>query len=147
MSRPDQPTVVVGIDDTQAARAALRWAVHQAETTRSTVAAVAVWHQPGAMSAGTADMIAPIVDDADLEAQAQRWLSDALNELPGGTERLVHTEILSGEPTDVLLQRAREAELLVLGNNRRGPVAGAVIGSVALSCSHHAECPVVLVPA
>ena len=146
MSKPDQPTVVVGIDDTEAARAALRWAVHQAEATRSVVAAVAVWHQPTAMTAGTADMIAPIVDDADLEAQAQRWLSDAIAELPGGTDQLVHEEVLSGEPTDTLLERAREAELLVLGNHRHGRLAGAVIGSVALACTHRADCPVVLVP-
>lgn len=147
MSKPDQPTVVVGIDDTDAAKAALRWAVHQAESTRGTVAAVAVWHQPVTMTAGTADMIAPIVDDADLEAQARRWLGDALGSLPGDTERLVRGEVLSGEPTEVLLERARGAELLVLGNKRRGSVAGAVVGSVALSCTHHAECPVVLVPA
>jgi predicted dienelactone hydrolase len=37
--------------------------------------------------------------------------------------------------------------LLVVGNTGRGALAGAVTGSVALRCAHHARCPIVLVPA
>jgi nucleotide-binding universal stress UspA family protein len=46
----------------------------------------------------------------------------------------------------VLLDRALRADLLVLGNKGRGGVTGAMLGSVAQRCAHHARCPVVLVP-
>lgn len=54
--------------------------------------------------------------------------------------------VVHGDPKEVLLAQARDAAMLVLGNHRHGRVAGALLGSVALSCAHHAGCPVVLVP-
>ncbi|MQA15745.1 MAG: hypothetical protein GEV09_16780 [Pseudonocardiaceae bacterium] len=51
-----------------------------------------------------------------------------------------------GDAATVLLEAAHDPELLVVGNGGRGALAGAVAGSVALRCVHHARCPVVLVP-
>ena len=142
----NERTIVVGVDETDAARAALRWAVRHARDVGGTVAAVAVWQQPPMLAAGTAEMIAPVVDDAELEADARRWVSDAVAELPAGAAELVEGRVVQGDPKEVLLDQARGAAMLVLGNHRHGRVAGALLGSVALSCAHHADCPVVLVP-
>jgi nucleotide-binding universal stress UspA family protein len=45
----------------------------------------------------------------------------------------------------VLLQRARSADLLVVGSRGRGAFRGLLLGSVALHCAMHAPCPVLVV--
>ena len=54
-------------------------------------------------------------------------------------------EVLRGAPSDVLLARAREAALLVVGSRGHGTVRPALLGSVALHCVMHATCPVLVV--
>jgi nucleotide-binding universal stress UspA family protein len=143
---PDRATVVVGIDGTAPSRAALRWALRHAERIRAQVCAVAVWQQPVSVTPPDASGMTPVIPDAELEAQARSRLDAAIAELPDDAKKIVTPRVEVGDPRSVLLERARDAEMLVLGNDRHGAVAGAVVGSVALSCVHHADGPVVLVP-
>jgi nucleotide-binding universal stress UspA family protein len=138
-SDPRGPTVVVGVDGLDASRAALAWAVRYADHVAATVRAVAVWRPPP-----------PIAQpewftDEEYERDARRWLDEALAELPGGHEH-IEGLVVGGEPGDTLLEHARGAVALVLGSRRHGAVEGALVGSVALHCAHHARCPLVLVP-
>ncbi|HEY3649052.1 MAG TPA: universal stress protein [Streptosporangiaceae bacterium] len=139
------PTIVVGIDGSAPARAALRWATEYAELSRAHVRAVAVWQQPAPVSDGFGGMV-PVAPDDDLSAQAQSWVDEAMAALPRDGAKLAARTVLEGAAKELLLDLAEDAQLLVLGNKRRGAVAAAVIGSVALSCVHHASCPVILVP-
>ncbi|MGH8964216.1 MAG: universal stress protein, partial [Actinomycetes bacterium] len=82
-----------------------------------------------------------------VESEARNWLGEALSALAPdehGTE--VHTHTEEGDPAQRLLDHCTGADLLVLGNHGRGAVMGALLGSVAQRCAHHARCPVVLVP-
>lgn len=56
-------------------------------------------------------------------------------------------EILEGEASEEILRiaRARHADLIVIGSRGRGPVPGALLGSVSAAVVRHAECPVVVV--
>jgi nucleotide-binding universal stress UspA family protein len=45
----------------------------------------------------------------------------------------------------VLLDAAKNADLLVVGNRGHGSFVDALIGSVSIRCLHHAACPVVIV--
>ncbi|WP_037062848.1 universal stress protein [Pseudonocardia acaciae] len=149
MSTPDHATIVVGIDGTEASRAALRWATRYAQHTPAParVNAVAVWRLPSTMAAPDGSGMVPLTSDADLEAQAWHWLDEALEDLPPGSDGdAVTPTVEGGNPRDVLLERASDAELLVLGNKSRGAIAGAIAGSVVQHCVHHARCPVLLVP-
>lgn len=138
---PGSPVVVVGIDGSDPSRAALAWAVGYAEQVGATVRAVAVWQQPSAI--GQAEWF----PEPEYERAAQAWLDDALAGLPGGPHEDVEGLVARGDPGDTLLEHARGAGALVLGNSRPGGVAGALLGSVGQHCVHHAECPLVLVPA
>ncbi|GEL20224.1 universal stress protein [Pseudonocardia asaccharolytica] len=81
------PGVVVGIDGSAEARAALHWAVRYARDVGATVHAVAVWHQP-VQFADTAPLPAPEFEDA-----ARTWLADALPRRPRARAGPVRTVI------------------------------------------------------
>jgi nucleotide-binding universal stress UspA family protein len=58
--------------------------------------------------------------------------------------RLEH-EIIHGGATEVLVEAAKSAELLVVGSRGHGSFAGLLLGSVSQQCVQHAPCPVVIV--
>jgi nucleotide-binding universal stress UspA family protein len=67
--------------------------------------------------------------------------------LPADARQVVDRQVRRGDAATELLTAARDADLLVLGNHGRGGIVGALVGSVAQRCAHHAGCPLVLVPA
>jgi nucleotide-binding universal stress UspA family protein len=52
---------------------------------------------------------------------------------------------LAGNPAQVLLEQAADADLLVVGHRGLGSIAGTWLGSVGLQCVLHATCPVAVV--
>ena len=143
--------IVVGIDGSQAAQAALRWAIGYARCVDAPVHAVAVLAQPLLPADGVTVPVASPLWDADLDArfaaEAQRWVANALPE-PYADEPTptVTLQTTPGDPSDVLCEHARTARLVVLGNPHQSALAAALTGSTALRCLHHINCPVVLVP-
>ena len=144
------PRAVAGVNDSASARAALRWAIGWAGHTGTRVVAIAVWEPLVPVVAGpeigAGVLVASVPTDEQLQDQAGQWLDDAIAALPAGAEQLLDREVVRGDATTVLLDAARGAELLVVGNTRRGALAGALANSVAQRCVHHARCPLVLVP-
>jgi nucleotide-binding universal stress UspA family protein len=146
----EAPRVVAGVDDSGSARAALGWAVGWARHTGARVLAVTAWapHLPVVTGpeVGAATVAARVLTDEQLQSQARQWLDDAIAALPDGAEQILDREVVRGDVATVLLDAARSAELLVVGNTRRGALISAITGSLAQQCVHHARCPVVLVP-
>jgi nucleotide-binding universal stress UspA family protein len=56
-------------------------------------------------------------------------------------------DAVSGSPAEELLSATQDAELLVVGSRGAGGFARLVMGSVSSQVSHHAPCPVVVIPA
>ncbi|MEJ3652476.1 universal stress protein [Actinomycetes bacterium KLBMP 9759] len=149
-----QARVVVGVDDSPPAHAALAWAVDYARRTGSRVHAIAVWAPPVPPIAGPElgagalmHTRAADLSDDQMAAVAERSLAAAVAELPGDAGALVDVSVEPGDPAAVLLAAAEDADLLVLGNAKHGALVSAVTASVAARCNHHATCPIVLVPA
>jgi nucleotide-binding universal stress UspA family protein len=144
--------LVVGVDGTAAGVAALRWAADQARATGARVLAIAVSAPPPLMAGGPeagAGMVAQTMlgDEQQFTAAADAWLTEAIEALPADARQVVDRQVRRGDAATELLAAARDADLLVLGNHGRGGIVGALVGSVAQRCVHHAGCPLVLVPA
>lgn len=146
----EAPRVVAGVDDSGSARAALHWAVGWARHTGARVVAITAWapHLPVVTGPeiGATTVAARVLTDEQLQAQAQQWLADAIATLPDGAGQVLDCQVVRGDVVGVLLDAAVNAQLLVVGNTRRGAWVSAITGSLAHQCVYHARCPVVLVP-
>jgi nucleotide-binding universal stress UspA family protein len=143
--------VVVGVDGTAAGVAALRWAMDHAQGTGAGVSAIAVIEPPlpvmGGPEIGGGFVVQPVLDDEQLTAAADAWLDEAIAALPADARQNVDRQVRHGDAATELLEGARGADLLVLGNHGRGGLASVLARSVAQRCAHHVTCPLVLVPA
>ncbi len=140
-SRP----IVVGVDGSPAAQAALRWAVDEAGLRDCRVEAVSAWHMDYGMAMGSmAAEIALHLSPEDRRAAQQAVLDGAVEEF---TDVEILRVLVEGDPRTALVRASQDAELLVVGSRGHGPIVEAIIGSVGSYCVHHAPCPVVVVRA
>lgn len=138
--------IVVGVDGSDSSKAALRWAVRQAELNGSQVEAVIAWQYPpmiGGFGLGPASAMALNFDEI-----AAKTLSDSIAEvadlaMPVG----IATAVTEGHPAPVLLRAADGAALLVVGSRGHGGFTSALLGSVSQYCAHHTPCPLIIVRA
>ncbi len=133
--------IVVGVDGSDSARAALDWALGEARLRSGQVRLVSAWHYPVVGdAAGRAPDREAFGDHArQANAEALRRAADAGVEVTG--------EVTEGHPADVLLQAADGADLLVVGSRGHGGFAGMLLGSVSNHIVQHARCPVLVVRA
>lgn len=111
--------VVVGLDGTPAADAALEVALELAAARGADLVVLHCAEQP--------------VVDRLVAARA------------AGRGVLVRVVSGAGHPDDLLLAEARRAQLVVVGSRGRGDLAGLLLGSVSAALVHGADCPVVVV--
>ena len=140
------PRIVVGVDGSPSARTALRWAVRQAELTGASIDAVLAWHYPAAATGGFGSAPMGLYDDTGFRESGQKTLAYEISEVadPGSAVR-VRAQVTEGNAAQVLLDAAKDADLLVVGSRGHGGFASALLGSVSQHCVHHAHCPVVVV--
>jgi len=138
--------IVVGVDGSQGSRAALRWAVGQAELTDSSIEAVIAWTFPAAAAGfGLGPMVPE--DSADFyEELAAKHLQSAITDsVEPGCEVEITPAVRRGPAAEVLLDSAGGADLLVLGSRGHGGFAAMLLGSVSQHCVRHARCPVAII--
>lgn len=136
--------IVVGIDASAAARAALLWAADQSAVTGSPLRVVHAWQ----MTAAQVESATPAFWEtsvADARARATRWVRDAL----GPRATTVHwvLDVAEGPAGSVLVQRSRTASAVVLGTGEHSGLRRLVSGSVSHYVLSHALPPVVAVRA
>lgn len=140
-------TIVVGIDGSPDAERALDWASDQAALEQRTLTLVHAVQVVGFPAAGTfvatgidyGGMTDILLDSGRVLLAAAR--DHALERRPG----IEVVDVLSsGDARNELLTLSRRAALVVVGSRGRGPVASLLLGSVSVSVSKHAACPVVV---
>lgn len=141
-----RPYVVVGMDASDPARRALRWADSYASLAGGTVTAVAALPGFEPSSDDSAAAIRSIERKLhSAEADALARCDAVVREVLGGDVTRVVTAALAGGVADVLLEAASDADLLVVGSTPKGALGRALIGTSPLGRLSMAPCPVVLV--
>ena len=140
-----EPLVVVGVDGSPESVGALKWAAAYAGATGASVKAILSWHYPA--PAGPAPVgVAPQVISDEVRANMQDVLDKAITEVYGtSTPQKVQAEVAYGHPSQVLVEKSKTADLLVVGNRGHGSFTGMLVGSVSIHCVTNAACPVVVV--
>lgn len=138
--------IVVGVDGSENAAAALAWAVEEGRRRGATVEAVHAWHEP--VVGGTAAGLVPVPLDTDAFEQGSRQqLDEAVDAVvDDGTGLELERLLVHDSPARALLDRAAGADLLVVGRRGHGGFMGLLLGSVSQQIVWHAPCPVVVVP-
>jgi nucleotide-binding universal stress UspA family protein len=143
-SNDTTPRIIVGVDGSAPSVSALRWAVRQAEMTGGTIDAVIAWEFPLVASGFGWAPNKAFADTCYCEV-ATKTLNTAVGDVNPPPSVVVNQVVLEGNPAQVLLDVAKDADLLVVGNRGHGAFVDALIGSVSVRCLHHAACPVVIV--
>jgi len=146
MSDNESRPVVVGVDGSAAARAALEWAVQDARRRGCRVDAVHAWYAyyGGIVGPLPAEVWLELSPEA-LTAAHERVLAEAVKGVEDASGVEIRQVLVEGDARTVLARASEDAELLVVGSRGRGAVAGIVLGSVSSYCVHHASCPVVVI--
>jgi nucleotide-binding universal stress UspA family protein len=137
-------TTVVGVDGSDSSLEALGWAIREAGLTGATLNVVTAWSFPEHPTPFGIVPELPLAEDP--LAETRKRLDQVVEAARGGIERLdVRTRVVHGAAATVLLESARDADLLVVGSRGLGTIAGLLLGSVSEHCVRHASCPVVVV--
>ncbi|SSC26007.1 Universal stress protein A, partial [Klenkia terrae] len=150
---PGRPRVVIGVDDSPGARAALAWGLPEAAR-RGACVQVVTSFPVDYYTAGSYMAAAFPFEEIRQETARQtgRLLEEVTAELVAagvtGIEELpVEVLAVAGSPAIDLVERSRGAALLVVGSRGRTAIRSLLLGSVSLHCAGHAHSPFVVVPA
>ena len=145
--------IVVGSDGSEDAGRALLWA---AELAHSVGAEVIVVHASGAravpywaLESGNVLAFETVEKAFEVWREDQRERVETEWSAPLHEAKVPYRAVVAeGSPAAVIMETAdtEEADLIVVGRRGRGGFAELVLGSVGHQLTHHARCPVVVVP-
>ena len=120
--------IVVGVDESEHSKIALRWALDEAKLRQASLRVIHAEHH----YAG--------------ELERVKWLDGIVRDVVGESPGVeIAQSIVDGGAAHILVEAAREADILVVGSRGHGGFAGLLLGSVGQQCAQHAHCPVVIV--
>jgi nucleotide-binding universal stress UspA family protein len=140
--------IVVGVDHSAGANAALVFAEEEARLRGSALRAVHAW-QYGYIGYTGFEGGMPAVggDIMEHQAAAEAALATSVREAVPTSDVEIEQRVIQGASAAVLVEESRDAELLVVGSRGHGGFAQLLLGSVSQQCANHSECPVVIVHA
>ena len=140
---------LVGVDGSEWSDRATERAVHLAKQTDAQVKLVYVLSWPAVQPMMLEEVAPPIILDRDEEEkQVTKNVLEPLKRKYAGTDVPITTELVWGDPAQVLHDCAKEerANMLFVGRRGRSRFADLILGSVANKLAHYIGIPLVLVP-
>lgn len=139
-----QLPVVIGVDGSASGQDALDWAVAEAAAQRRPLRIVQAFNPPvmdGPLGPAPGGAL-----EGTLRAAAKRVLEQAAARArSAGSDLDVQSRLVAGPATQVLLEQAQDAKLLVLGSRSVSGFSGLLAGSVGVEVVSEARCPVVII--
>ena len=135
--------VVVGVDGTPPSLAAVELAAREATLRRRPLCLLHAFSWPFLSAPLGPSPSGP--PEGGLRRQAERILADGYTRAHAVAPDLaIHGELVTGEAAAVLLDAARTAGLVVVGDRGLGGFTGLLVGSVAVHLAAHGSCPVLV---
>jgi nucleotide-binding universal stress UspA family protein len=140
--------IVAGVDGSDTSKEALRWALEEARLRQARLQVVHAWDAPppvpdvaGAPSVGYeyVELLPTLQRSAD--ELVARLVEEVAGENPGVE---IESVAVQGPAASVIVDAAKDAQLLVVGSRGHGRFAGLLLGSVSQALAHHAPCPLVI---
>jgi nucleotide-binding universal stress UspA family protein len=130
-------SVVVGIDGSQAAIRAARWAVDEVAGTETPLTLLYCGRPNSNTNAGTG---------RDLSGAAQEAIRNAVDAVRASGKAInLKTESVDDLPITALIEASESARLLCIGRTESGSICGSGFGSTAAYLVESAGCPVAVV--
>jgi len=137
-------SVVVGVDGSEPAAAALDWAVRQAALEGRELVVVHACGVPGAMQ----DFEDIVANERGLMSVGRSIAREAVREARLTDATIgVDSVVTMGHAETVLGEASESADMIVLGARGRGTVASALLGSVSATLARESHCPVIIIRA
>ena len=140
------PGIIVGIDGSDHSGQALEWAMNEAAIRHAPLTVITV-HPVIAGFSGRA--VGYPTDEAladKARKTAQEEVDKTLARLGGPGPETLTVQGISGFPAEVLITAGRDADMIVVGSRGSGGFSRLLLGSVSSQVTHHAQCPVVVIP-
>lgn len=137
--------IVVGVDNSPAAEAAVAFAMEEASTRGAELAAIHSWSIDQFVTSWAPVPVA--IDWTAVIAAERATFSKSMTTWRArypDVEVVLHLE--QGHPRKVLAEASTDADLVVVGARGRGAITGLLLGSVSQSLLHESSCPVAVVP-
>jgi nucleotide-binding universal stress UspA family protein len=139
MNQLDAKSVVVGVNGSQAAVNAAKWAIDEALSRQMRLRLVYVIPRQQAQTGSAA------ISDWELE-RGEMALSQADCAIQSAGKPVeVETAILSGDPGQALINESQNAALICIGTARRGWASDGLLGPTATALVADAQCPVAVI--
>ena len=138
--------IVVGIEGSGYAKAALIWALEEA-LHHNAVVEVVTCYSPTYIPSSPDLGYVPF-DGTNLISEVEKLQNEVVEsalEAAGNPNVQIKKTIQKGRAPETLMSVAEGADMLVVGNRGRGGFAGLRLGSVSQAISHHSPCPLVIV--
>lgn len=133
--------IVVGVDGSVHSERALAWAVETARLRGAPLELVSVYGRPEILRDGGVTDVNEFLERPRIEAQhLLAGLADAITDVPVRV-----AAVQDQSPAHALVERAKDAALLVVSARGNGPLKRLLLGSVSTQVAHLAECPVAIV--
>lgn len=143
-SAPEVRRIVVGVDGSAQAEAALTSAIEQAQAWGAELSAVA--GVPVGSGAGLLAWLPSNIDHEQVLADVSAGLDAIIDKHealhPGIRIRRI---VLDGTGAELLTEFSTAADLLVVGSRGRGGFRGLLLGSTSQAVLHHSSCPVLVI--
>jgi nucleotide-binding universal stress UspA family protein len=143
------PGIIVGVDGSDHSRRALGWALREAAQHHVPLTVMTVLPAPVRPATRIFWGVHAYPENSSNPELARMAVQEFVDKVASEIDETVPEVTLSmatGDAAEELVTASRDADMLVVGSRGSGGFARLLMGSVSSQVTHHATCPVVVIP-
>jgi nucleotide-binding universal stress UspA family protein len=143
------PGIIVGVDGSDHSRYALGWAMREAAKHQLPLTVMSILPVPVRPATGIFWGLRSYPDNSFDPEPARRAVHDFVDKVASETGEAppaITVSVSVGDAAEELIRASQDADMLVVGSRGSGGFARLLLGSVSSQVTHHASCPVVVIP-